>query len=532
MFRLGRSLNLRSCFRRFGTKTAPAESSSSSINGGKKSPTEIPLSQPLPDFPPPLYASVSERDQQETKVTRLANGIRVASQPKFGQFCTIGMLIDSGSRYEVAYPSGISHFLEKLAFQSTKNFTSRDAIMQYLEKYGGICDAQISRDSAVYASSVESQGYDAVVKLLNDISRQMLISEKELVEVRQAVKFDLEDLAKRYEQDSLLTEMIHKAAYRENTLGLPRLCPPENVDKIDRKTLFSYLSQYYTPSRMVIAGVGIDHGALIESTEKYFCSSKAVWEEDPSLVLPSASKLPADASVAQYTGGEVRIEKDLSSAALGPSTIPELAHFALGFQSSSHVDEDFVPFCVLNILMGGGGSFSAGGPGKGMYTRLYTNALNKHHYLYSATAFNHSYIDSGLFCILASSPPESVAEMVATVVEQFQQMAGPVGEEELNRAKTQLSSMLMMQLESRPVIFEDIGRQVLAYGHRKTAKTLLEQIDSVTAEDIQRVAERMLRTKPSVACLGKLSAFPSYSDIQGMFTSVEPQKKKRFSLFL
>lgn len=38
---------------------------------------------------------------------------------------------------------------------------------------------------------------------------------------------------------------------------------------------------------------------------------------------------------------------------------------------------------------------------------------------------------------------------------------------ELERAKTQLKSMLMMNLESRPVIFEDVGRQVLATGHRK-----------------------------------------------------------------
>lgn len=43
----------------------------------------------------------------------------------------------------------------------------------------------------------------------------------------------------------------------------------------------------------------------------------------------------------------------------------------------SHGDPDFVATCVLNMMMGGGGSFSAGGPGKGMYTRLYTNVLNR-----------------------------------------------------------------------------------------------------------------------------------------------------------
>jgi processing peptidase subunit alpha len=84
------------------------------------------------------------KDQHHiTQVTTLNNGLQVASENRFGQFCTVGgkhdlcskllykvitvitlylisrfftVVIDSGSRYEVAYPSGISHFLEKLAF--------------------------------------------------------------------------------------------------------------------------------------------------------------------------------------------------------------------------------------------------------------------------------------------------------------------------------------------------------------------------------------------------------------------------------
>lgn len=63
--------------------------------------------------------------------------------------------------------------------------------------------------------------------------------------------------------------------------------------------------------------------------------------------------------------------------ALGPAPFPNLAHLVLGFQGSSVSDPDFVPFCVLQSLLGGGGSFSAGGPGKGMYTRLYVDVLYK-----------------------------------------------------------------------------------------------------------------------------------------------------------
>ena len=57
--------------------------------------------------------------------------------------------------------------------------------------------------------------------------------------------------------------------------------------------------------------------------------------------------------------------------------MPELAHIVFGLESCGHKDPDFIAFCVLNMMLGGGGSFSAGGPGKGMYTRLYLNVLNR-----------------------------------------------------------------------------------------------------------------------------------------------------------
>ena len=69
------------------------------------------------------------------------------------------------------------------------------------------------------------------------------------------------------------------------------------------------------------------------------------------------------------------VERDLSQVGAG-TPYPNLAHFVLGLESSSYLDSDYVSFSVLNTLMGGGCHFSSGGPGKGMYTRLYTNVLN------------------------------------------------------------------------------------------------------------------------------------------------------------
>lgn len=126
--------------------------------------------------------------------------------------------------------------------------------------------------------------------------------------------------------------------------------------------------------------------------------------------------------------------------------------------------------------MGGGGSFSAGGPGKGMYTRLYTNVLNQYHWMYSATASNHAYADSGIFYVHASAPPQHISNAVKVIMRELIAMASVPGTEELRRAKTQLQSMLLMNLEARPVVFEDIGRQVLATGIRKKPEEFINAI--------------------------------------------------------
>uniref|UniRef100_A0AAR2JX29 Mitochondrial-processing peptidase subunit alpha n=1 Tax=Pygocentrus nattereri TaxID=42514 RepID=A0AAR2JX29_PYGNA len=452
----------------------------------------VSLSSPLPGIPKPLFASVDGQEKHETRITTLENGLRVASQNKFGQFCTVGILVNSGSRHEAKYPSGIAHFLEKLAFSSTSQYGSKDEILLSLEKHGGICDCQTSRDTTMYAVSAEVKGLDTVVNLLSDAVLQPRLLDEEIEMTRMTVRFELEDLNMRPDPEPLLTEMIHAAAYRGNTVGLPRYCPAENVDKIDRKLLHTYLRSYYCPERMVLAGVGIEHEQLVECARKYLLNVKPVWG--------TSTPEKVDRSVAQYTGGIIK-------------------------------EDDFIPFAVLNMMMGGGGSFSAGGPGKGMFTRLYLNVLNRHHWMYNATSYHHSYEDSGLLCIHASADPRQVREMVEIITREFIQMAGTAGEMELERAKTQLKSMLMMNLESRPVIFEDVGRQVLATGKRKLPHELCQLISNVTASDIKRVTTKMLRSKPAVAALGDLTELPSYEHIQAALSSKDGRLPRMYRLF-
>lgn len=144
-----------------------------------------------------------------------------------------------------------------LILQSTEKFPNKDAILKELEKNGGICDCQSSRDTLIYAASIDSRAIESVTRLLADVTLRPTLHAAEVSAARKSVQFELETLGMRPEQEPILMDMIHAAAYRDNTLGLPKLCPSENLSLIDRNVLMNYLKYHHTPQRMVIAGVGV-----------------------------------------------------------------------------------------------------------------------------------------------------------------------------------------------------------------------------------------------------------------------------------
>lgn len=451
----------------------------------------------------------------ESVCSVLDTGLRVASHPAYGQFCTVGVAIAAGSRFEVYYPPGIAHFVEKLSFSSTKNFEDKAKTLELLERCGALVDCQASKDTFLYASSCKISNAYEILRLIADAVLRPKITEEEIAICRDVIRYENDTLARQPECEPLLTDWIHQAAFNSNTIGLPRYCPSDGVGPILSSHVLSFLSQYYTPDRIVLAGVGIDHDWLVDAAKKLFDPRESTWSQHPERLLKNIP--PLDDSLAQYTGGEIRVEKDLSQMALGPSPFPTLTHSVVGFQGVGMRHDDFVPFCVLQSLMGGGGSFSAGGPGKGMFTKLYVDVLNKHHWIYNATAYNHSYTDCGLFCIRGSADPIYAKKLTEIIVDQFHALSrGVIRREELARAKVQLKSQLLMNLEMRPVQFEDLSRQILVQGQRKTPDDYAEEIDRVQIDDIVRIAYTMISGRPSFVCYGELRWMPTFEQLREM----------------
>lgn len=103
-----------------------------------------------------------------------------------------------------------------------------------------------------------------------------------------------------------------------------------------------------------------------------------------------------------------------------------------------------------------------------MYSRLYTHILNHFAQIDHCASFNHIYTDSSLFGLFATFLPSTphqqgntAKDILPHLVHQLSLLLyTPITKNELNRAKNQLKSGLVMALESRSLEVEDLGRQV------------------------------------------------------------------------
>ncbi|KAH7083888.1 peptidase M16 inactive domain-containing protein [Paraphoma chrysanthemicola] len=489
-------------------------------------------------------AAVEKDPVELDQITTLPNGIRVATEALPGHFSGIGVYVDAGSRYENDALRGVSHIIDRLAFKSTRG-TTGDQMVEKMESLGGNIQCASSRESLMYQSATFNSAVATTVGLLAETIRDPLITENEVQEQLETADYEIGEIWSKPEL--ILPELVHMAAYKDNTLGNPLLCPKERLPFINRDVVESYRKEFYKPDRIVVAFAGVDHNEAVRLSEQYFgdmaagqgpsliglgedttsrSASQQVFTADhptPTGAPPQTSKLlskipffknlstsatsnasvntsfdlnfpPIDTSIpSHYTGGFLTLPP--IPPPLNPM-LPRLSHIHLAFEALPISSPDIYALATLQTLLGGGGSFSAGGPGKGMYSRLYTNVLNQHGWVESCVAFNHSYTDSGLFGIAASCAPQQVAQMLEVMCRELKSLGDETGyaalkQGEVQRAKNQLRSSLLMNLESRMVELEDLGRQVQVHGRKVGVKEMCRKIEEVTVSDLRRVARQV-----------------------------------------
>lgn len=443
-----------------------------------------PQTEHAPDLTVPLPHTEHPPDQAfptyATRVTTLKNGLRVASADHNLPAATVGIHLHTGSAYEQI--SGTTHLLKHMAFKQSANYSQVSAF-RALESMGAMPAVTPGRESCVYQLDTVREAVPHAVALLADTVLATKFLPWEIDEAKLLVKKELDDAKKNHQ--GLVQELTNTAAYGgASPLGAPLFVPPRNLPHLDGDVLSRFVLDEYLPSRMVLTCVGADHDDLVALAETHFGSLEG--------------GAPQKEVAAAYEGGEVR-----------ESSEDDLCHVGIAFKGCSWNSKDLVPVCVLNTLMGGGASFSAGGPGKGMYTRLYQNVLNRS-VVQAASVYSSFYNGCGTFGIYGATSAHEMGALVDSLCGEMKKMATSLGDEEVGRAKNQLKSSLLMNLESRPLLFEDIGRQVISSGAYTPPLDLVAQIEAVTAPQLLEVAKRIVSSAPSVVVVGDTTCVPRY----------------------
>ena len=489
-------------------KPARAFSSAPSVTGsiGKimgymSSPAPLPpLTEPTGDMPVAMDLPAQLPDPV---ITELPNGVRIATQETFHEAASIGIFVDAGSRHEGAEFAGATHMLEKMAFQSCQEF-SRARIIYEIEMMGANVIANRSRETMIYGADVlrDSAG-DMTTLLLECITRPQFKGTEVAEQAAHIANVETGALAE--DPTNQVFEAFHRAAYGDSTVGLPMYANQLNLGAMSPDLLHDFVDANYTGGRIVLAGASVDHDELVRLATQYLGG------------LPAGAGTKAASGKAEYVGGQ-----QLVMDAGAP-----LSHVAIGFEAVGYNHPDMLYYHALHMMLGGGASFSAGGPGKGLYSRLYSNVLNLYPWVQNATAFNVQYEDTGFFGILGASAGEQVEHLVSVMSRELENAAKVKADStELNRVKEMLKSSMLMNLESRAIVMEDLGRQILANGKHVSAAELCTQVDAMTADDMMRVAKQMLSTEISVVAHGDTKKMPPLDVLKHHFSVITKELPK------
>ena len=88
-------------------------------------------------------------------------------------------------------------------------------------------------------------------------------------------------------------------------------------------------------------------------------------------------------------------------------------------------------------------------------------------------------------------------------------MGESISEVEFDRAKNAMMSNVMMQVEVRGCLLEDLGTRYLLSGQDESLDEFVAKVKAVTIDDVLRVARKMLGSTPSIVAVGDLTKFPS-----------------------
>jgi predicted Zn-dependent peptidase len=416
---------------------------------------------------------LTPRLSRSIRKTVLPNGLTVLteSMPHLRSI-SMGAWVGSGSRDEAAEINGISHFVEHMVFKGTTSRSARQ-IAREVDTIGGNLDAFTGKETVCFNIKVLDEHVSPALDVLSDLVLHPTFTpddlDREKGVILEEIKIDEDN------PDYLINELFTQNFWKGDALGRPILGTKKTVSSFDQETIFRFYRDQFTPRNIVFSAAGnLEHESFVAEVERRFGSL------EPSLshILPHRE---APASNPHIT---LKRKKAL-----------EQVQLCLGVPAPGVSHPDRYGIYLLNSILGGG-----------MSSRLFQTIREDRGLAYSIFSEMSPYRDTGSLCIYAGvaiDKTQQTIELTLCELKRLKQEAVSVSE--LSRAKDQLKSNMVMGLESGSSRMANLARQEMYYGRFFGVEEITREIEAVTPEEIQRLANELFRSEAmALALLGNL----------------------------
>jgi len=418
-------------------------------------------------------ASVISTPVRDIRSTTLSNGLLVLTERMSHlRSVSMGVWLDLGSRDEELAVHGISHFLEHMVFKGT---TTRSAqqFAREVDSIGGNLDAFTGKETVCFNIKVLDENVPAALDLLTDLVLHPTFAPDDIAKeqgvILEEIKMDEDN------PDYLVHELFTQNFYPGDALGRPILGTAQSVSSFTQATVLDEYARRFSPANMVFTAAGnIDHDAFVAQVEAAFSTLNAA----------SSEKIARFATPQSTPHITLRNKKSL-----------EQVQICLAMPSLPVAHEDRYAAFLLNSILGGG-----------MSSRLFQSIREDRGLAYSIYSEMNPFRDTGTLAVYAGCATDKTKEVLALTLAEFSRAKREaIPAEELKRAKDQIKSNMVLGLESSSSRMSNLARQRMYYGRFFTAEEIVDAVEAVTQDDVQRLAnELFVPEKMALAVLGNL----------------------------
>lgn len=433
----------------------------------------------------------------------LDNGLRIIHLPSDSKVVYCGYQINAGTRNEEPGEEGLAHFCEHVTFKGTERRKAWH-ILNCLESVGGDLNAYTNKEGTVYYSAILKEHIARAVDLLTDIVFHSVYPQAEIDKEVEVICDEIESY-----NDSpaeLIYDEFENIIFKGSPLGHNILGTAEQVRSFKTEDALRFTRKLYRPDNAIFFAYGdIDFKKLVKLIRKALAdddSGKVAENAANSVGKLAEEKLPQISQITQIPGDEnsITTEKSVSSVkSVGPENYPSVgkeiagqtivmqknthqAHVMIGTRAYDVNDSRRMPLYLLNNMLGG--------PGMNAKLNL---ALREHNGLvYTVESTMVAYGDTGIWSIYFGCDEHDVKRCLRLVRKELDKfMQKPLSEAQLKAAKKQIKGQVGVACDNRENFALDFGKSFLHYGWEKNVDRLYEQVDEITAEQIQAVAQEL-----------------------------------------